>query len=189
MNRRFFLGTTAVSMAALRSEPLLADHPAFTNTPASAVAPLRDKPIEIDVVDRATVEYRRDASVEAYAQLEERFPADPAELSGASLHIGDSGRYTTLWVGFGYHCLGLVFAEELARLTARGLGDAEREFVTPLFESRPQIQPYRVNGSYLTLSGGELSLGFGGHCCGVLRGENLRVFLECVRVRCEKATR
>jgi hypothetical protein len=178
------LGRAPSSVVALRSEPLLASP--VNPHQASAVTPLRAQPIEIDIADPAMAAYRRDASVEAFAQLEERFPADPDQLSGASVRVGDSGRHTTLWVGFGTHCLGVVFVDDVARLAACDLADAELKFATPLFESYPQFQPYRTSGAYLSLSGGEspeLSLGFGGHCCGVLRGQNLRTFLECVRVR------
>lgn len=154
------------------------------------------RPVEVDLADPATMEegHWRCSDTDVFLRLEEMYPGDPGQLSGACLKICDSGAYATFRAEIGTHCLGYLDDESLAEFIA-ALSVPRPEFQIGLSELYPQVQPLRPSGATLLCTDDQgfyadpkVGLYFGNHCLGVVRGELLDVFLKCLTYRCAVAT-
>jgi hypothetical protein len=173
----------ALSAAAASSLPA-----AETSTrlgPQSVPYPL---PFEADIADPGYMAHVADEKMDLFVSLEEAEPADPGELSGAKLWIHERGAGTYVSAGIGdtlqpmgyrsSHWLGWLDASKTAALALA----AGRGFSVPFAEAR---RP-RWQSIWLHFSPGEnseLNLEISGHSLGVLRGEPLARFLDCIRKR------
>ena len=187
MNRRSFF--TAVAAAASANSPAM-NMPEHTESSSTT-----RKPVEVDLADPDSAAYRRDESVDLFVRLEELYPGDPGQLSGAVLRIMGSDRDARLvaeigdvlqpYGGTAPHCLGYLDVPDLRQLAVEGAN--ERGFVD-LWELYPEMRSgtFWLSGATLNFSGGnvpDIQLCFGEHCLGVLRGKLLTAFLECARIR------
>jgi len=194
MNRQSSLRTGAASTAAVLEHSAGANSQ-IVNAPKHTKSLMVDqKPVEVNLADPGVAAYWEDPRVEVFVRLEELYPGDPGQLSGAALRISESGPSVQLRAeigdilqpdgGRGLHCLGYLTAEEVedfARNVHRG-----GAFMVSLRELYPSVGPDAFSGAELIFCGKhepEIRLRFGPHCLGVLRGGLLDVFLRCARVR------
>jgi hypothetical protein len=201
MNRRsFFRAAAAVSTVAVL-ETSAGANAQLMNAPEQAESsPAIQKPVEVNLADSGTAVWRHDPAIDLFVRLEELYPGDPGQLSGAVLRIMADGRCAYLQAEIGdvqqpyggrtTHCLGYVGAGEMAQLA----DDAESgaAFIRPLRELYPYAAPNAFSGAKLIFFGGEkpeIQLCFGAHCLGVLRGQLLATFLRCARMRSTEASR
>jgi hypothetical protein len=158
------------------------------------------RPVEVDLGSPEAARHISYAGTDLFVRLEELFPGDPGELSGAELRIHESGEYTIVSAlgcaiqrdGFvGCHSYGFLDGPDLAFVGASDPADSSAAFCLRLRELYPEIRPDAYSGANLTLFSGErpeLRVSFGSHCVGVLRGELLGTFLACVHQRCAMET-
>lgn len=152
----------------------------------------------IDVAAPDAERYFSSRRVGVYARLEERWPADPGELSGAKLRIAEDfssvvaeiGGTLQPYVNDGFRCghlLGFVEDNDFRALAEMDLLDGP---IIPrticLTQAKAHQEPW--SGQRLEILTGddgapELRLYISQHCLGVLRGEPLLKFLRCLRVR------
>jgi hypothetical protein len=170
------------------------------NAPVQAgSSPAIKKPIEVDLADPKAQEYRADGDVDVFVRLEELYPGDPGQLSGAVLRVSQAARYTFLqahttpapqpYGGHTTHCLGYLEAEEIQRFV--GEAGAQVKTMKNLRELENDDAPLGLSGARLVFFGGdepEMQLCFGAHCLGVLRGRLLTAFLDCARIRAAEET-
>ena len=180
MNRRSFIQAAALSTAdRLKSKgPNSSSHP-----------PVRTHPVEVDLAAPDATRHVGNSAIDLYVRLEELYPADDGQLSGLSLRIMNGGRLTVLNVecaalqrdgGQNIHCYGVLDYADLAHVAVA------ETFMLRLRESYPKLRSDFYNDVVLTLfAGRELQVCFGNHCLGVLRGDLLTRFLDCVRQRTE----
>ena len=166
----------------------------------SLLPPVHQCPFQVDLADPDAARHIGDSVMNLFVRLEERFPADPGELSGVSLRILESGKCTVLDAenaapqrdGLqGTHVLGYLTGAELAYVGAANPKNDNDTFLIRLRESHPRISFDSYSGVILALNAGknpELSVYFDSHCLGVLRGRLVAMFLKCVRQRCEMET-
>ncbi len=160
-------------------------------------SPVLSHPLEVDLAEPGAARHIGNSATEVYVRLEELYPGDPGQLSGASLRIMDSGKFTALNAECSSlqrdgsqlaHAYGCLSAEDLVCVGAADPTDAGAGFFLRFLETFPRIRPERYSGASLILVAGgepELRVCFGNHCLGVLRGQLLTTFLACVRQRCE----
>lgn len=152
-------------------------------------------PVEVDLADPDAARYFGKSGIELYVRLEEMYPGDAGQLSGATLRIMHSGKDTVLNAEGAApqrdgsqitHVYGYLDGEELAYA---GEANPERHnFLIRLCELYPEIRPKVYSGATLMLFAGanpRLEVCFGGHFLGVLRGRLVTTFLSCVHQRCE----
>ena len=193
MNRRsFFQAAAAASALAVRgvgSQPMNAPKPTKS-------LPLRSKPADIDLSDAMSAAWRGDPDVAHFVMLEEMHPADPGELSGAALWVGEKGREVIFNAelvkgrgpaGLMGHCLGYLPAW-LASACAAQARENRENLQVGLYELYSDATGGRYSGASLRSECGEnpeLQLWFGEHCLGVTRGPLLAAFLDCVLMHSE----
>jgi len=158
--------------------------------------PAIKKPVEVNLADPGTAVYWEDSRVDAFVRLEELYPADPGQLSGAILRIGLSDPSADLSAEIGnilqpdgsrgIHSLGYLSPEDLKDFV-RGVHRGG-PFMMSMRELCPHLRPDAFSGAELIFCGWhqpQIRLCFGTHCLGVLRdGGLLEVFLHCARNRC-----
>jgi hypothetical protein len=186
MNRRTFFQTAAVStVAVLQSRGQMS---------SQRQQEMGGVPLEVDLSEPGAARYVEHGTTDLYVRLEELDPGDPGELSGAVLRISASGADVAVSAGFGEvlqrnggrtsHFLGFSQAPDLDSLVAAVLDTPEndvREFC--LLDGR---QANGLSGARLVLFTGkdpELQLCIASHSLGVLSGDLLRVFFNCLRKR------
>jgi hypothetical protein len=168
----------------------------ITNAPEhTGSSPAIRKPVEVDLADSKAEAYRRDSTVSLFVRLEELDPGDPGQLSGVLLRIVPGCEFPVLNVEIGdsvrwpAHCLGYLEDRELTQFANEALaGKVTRAWLRELYgEGRPDV----FSGMALTFNGTsepaapQIRVQFAsGHCLGVLRGELVATFLQCVRDRC-----
>jgi hypothetical protein len=198
MKRESSLRTAAAPTAAVLETKTGANSQIMKAPEPSGSSPAIKKPVEVDLGAPGAAVYWEDPRVELFVRLEELYPGDPGQLSGAALRISESGPCAELRAetgdipdgSRGLHCLGYLTAEEVedfARKFHRG-----GAFMVSLREPYPHATPDAFSGAELTFAGDlqpEIRLGFGRHCLGVLREPLLSVFLRCARVRSAAFTR
>jgi hypothetical protein len=147
--------------------------------------------IELDLGLAGSMEggHWRCRDTDAYIRLEELYPGDPGEASGAQLRILDAGRYLTLAVLAGDHWVGHLPVGKLAALVAVLREQPKKDVEMFLFESDPEQSGYPFSGAKLVYTDHTLGLYFGHHCLGIVRGALLNRFLECATYRCCTAQR
>ncbi|MBZ5584243.1 MAG: hypothetical protein LAQ30_18920 [Acidobacteriia bacterium] len=201
MNRRSFFQAAAASTAAVLASGASADSH-IMNAPGQAESsPAVQNPLEVNIADPGAPRCWRDRATDVFVQLEELHPGDPGQLSGTVLRIMEAGRYASLQAEIGdvqqpyggraTHCLGYLGAGELAQL-ADDAESGEALFTRPLRELYPCVLPNALSGARLIFVGGdrpEMQLCFGAHCLGVVRGQLLKTFLRCARMRSTEAAR
>lgn len=102
--------------------------------------------IEVDLADPAVMKlpHWRCSETNAYLRLEELYPADPGELSGAELRISESGANTMLMAIVGIsHWVGFLKDDPLARLIAALCSD-NRDFeigLAEFYRSKGEARP------------------------------------------------
>jgi hypothetical protein len=187
MNRRSFIQAAALlpAVASQTRGMVSASHP-----------PVLAHPVEVDLADAEAAWHIGNSGTDLFVLLEEGYAGDPGQLSGISLRISGSGRFTTLTAEGASpqrdgsqlsHCWGYLQGAELA-LVGADSKDAEAGFSIRLRELYPEVKPDSYSGAHLALCAGEnpeLQVCFGTHCMGVLRARLLTRFLKCVRQRCE----
>lgn len=184
MNRRMFFQRTALLPAVLQSGAK------GSNLSARAAVPALG-PFEADLAKPGALKYVDRSAVELFVRLEEENPADPGELSGARLHVIDSGACMSLSASIGdvlqpygertSHWLGLMGVETVTRLLLAV--DNETEFAI-YFEAERGKAWNPVQVQIYAGENPELKLRISGHCLGVLRGELLKRLFDCLRKRC-----
>lgn len=159
------------------------------------------KPIEVDLADSKAEAYWRDSTVGLFVRLEELHPGDPGQLSGVLLHILTGCEFPILNVEIGDvlqpyggrmpHCLGYLDVRELAQFANQTRACTIAR--ATLRECYPEIRPDVFSGAEMIFVGDcepvgpQIRVQFGTHCLGILRGELVTRFLQCVRDRCGKA--
>jgi len=148
------------------------------------------KPTSIDVMQPGFEEFLADQTVDITVKAEELDPADPGQLSGASLTVSLPQEDAAVSVKVGCHNLGLVAGAPLLRFLAESLAIINREpsakkacgatlaDCQPI-DGRLSIFRLQVAGELaptLTIVGGQ-------HVFGIIRGEALRRFLEAATLR------
>lgn len=168
MNRRSFL------QAATASSTLAAVSGKYSIAASS--------PLDVDLANPAASKYLHTSAVSGFARMEELDPADPGEMSGAELRVGDAGAAVSLSARIGTHALGYVHGEQLARFVSRARKPKDETFGTLL-----TLDQTRSGAVLQYLPRPEpqirLEMGFAHHCLGVLRGANLRRLMEWATVR------
>jgi len=165
------------------------------STAAAGISPRGegDRPFSADIADPCYARRLADSNTDLFVRMEELDPADPGELSGAELRVHESGQDTQVTAGigdtlqpYGYrssHFLGWLPSAETCALASADLTAADREPIFVAFRERPDTADNRI---WLKLSTGEnpaAALDIAGHCLGVLRGDLLVRFLDCIRKR------
>ncbi|HEY1218138.1 MAG TPA: hypothetical protein VGF03_04315 [Bryobacteraceae bacterium] len=152
----------------------------------------------IDVAAADAEEYFDKGHVGVYARLEERWPADPGELSAAKLLLGEDFNCLSVEIGDTLqpdgkrsgHLLGFIERDGLHALATANLFRSPIRsfsvFLTPADKGKETSSDLRLE---LFTAGvvdclPELRLHMAEHCFGVLRGSLLCKFLQCVRTRC-----
>ena len=188
MNRRSFIQAAAL-LPAVASQ---------TRGTHFSLPPVLSHPVEVELSEPDAARHIGNPGTELYVRLEELFPGDPGQLSGISLRIMESGKFTVVSAEGASpqrdgsqlsHCYGWRYGAELPHVTDPT--DDEAGFCVRLRELYPKISPESYSGVSLILFAGEnpeLRISFCNHCLGVLRGPLLSTFLECVRLRCEMET-
>ena len=160
--------------------------------------PLRSKPADVDLADANATPWRNDPEVAHFVMLEEMYPSDPGELSGAALWVGENGEYMIFnaelvkgrgSAGLMGHCFGYLPAEHAAQFASEAKENRE-DLRARLFDLYHAAREYRYSGAVLRFECGEapeLQLWFGGHCLGVTRGRLMENFLDCVKIHSEAA--
>jgi hypothetical protein len=123
--------------------------------------------------------------IQLFASMDEPYPCDPGNPSGALLTIMGAGEFTTVIAGIGAHCIGW-----LDQIDEPGLLNASLEALHAGVAVRlPEVYGDGSNlfsGATLKLRSGEdreLRLEFGTHCFGVLSGRLLATFLNALGTR------
>ena len=141
MNRRSSFRTAAAlsTVAALHS----AGQTSPSTLPVRAATPTGNPPREVNIADAGYAAGIADLGAEFFVPLEELYPCDPGELSGAKLFLCDGGKGTFVSAGigdtlqpFGYrssHWLGHLHDDDTARLAATDLAFAPGGF-TAIFK-------------------------------------------------------
>jgi hypothetical protein len=141
---------------------------------------------EIDLSDPSEYNHRKNRSIDLFVRLEELHPADPGQLGGAVLYLGAGGPHTFIHATLACesrHILGYFNAASIRRLVEEAKTGAS--IAIGLREYYAESRQDRFSGATLAISGGEspeAQLCFGAHCFGVLRGDLLAKFLECVAI-------
>lgn len=178
LDRRSFLQTAALSTAAV-----------LHGTARASGTENQRAPREVDLAEPGATKYVDSSATELFVRLEELYQADPGELSGAVLHICNSGKDVSLGATFGKtpqpyrertaHFLGYMEAASVRTLASLDLAKLDRNFAVGL---QDRYQP--LSNVYALLCPGKtLRIEAGGHCFGVLRGGLLLRFLDCLRQR------
>jgi hypothetical protein len=199
MNRRLFLRAAAASTAAALGASTSANAQTVNAPVQAGSSPAITKPIEVDLADPKAQAYLADGDVDAYARLEELWPGDAGQLSGACLRVSQATRYTFLqahtapapqpYGGHTTHCLGYMSAEDIRRFVVET--GTRANTMANLRELENDDAPLGLSGARLFFFGGdepEMRLCFGAHCLGVLRGRLLTALLDCARIRAAEAT-
>lgn len=187
MNRRTFFQAAALSTAAvLQSKGRIA----FAQMPGKATV------VEADLAEPGAAQYGGSHNIELFVRLEEQFPGDPGQLSGAVLRIIDAGESIYLHASIGNtlqpyggstpHWLGSMDTRDVKRLASFDPnGDDCESEAAPFTDPRIQGQPWALWAVLYPGDAPELRLESGGHSFGVLRGELLSRFFNCLRQRVE----
>ena len=184
MNRRSFLQAAALSAVAVTKGRAQERLPRITDS---------EVPVEIDLADPSAGEYLQGSATDVFVRLEEQFPADPGELSGAKLTILGAGDQVSLHVSIGdvlqptgyrtSHWLAYLNADGVRRLAGLDPVNGERE--SAFFLQDPDREA-ALGAACLVLHPGaspNLFLCISTYCLGVLRGELVERFLQCLRLR------
>jgi len=172
MNRRKFLVMAAVGGASA----------------ASVLGGARQ--VEFDLTGGSPESCRENGEMEAFVRLEELYPSDPGQLSGAHLRISQACEEAHMGAWFGTHCVGYLDGAPLVDFISAATAGDGREVRALLSELYPEIDPPRLSGASLLFLAGEdpelrLCCGFGqSHCFGRVRGRNLAALLDRARRRC-----
>lgn len=175
MNRRSFLRTATLSTAAVTT---LCGQ--INSTPVNPIAIPTHPPFDADIADPSAKAQGANHSVDLFARMEERHPADPGELSGAVLRIMGAGEWIAVCATIGDvmqsdgcragHLMGWLDAATTARMASIDPTTIDEEVSFLLSNPIDQADCY---GVWLTLVAGEnpeLRLDLSNHCFGVLRG-------------------
>jgi len=203
MNRRSFFRTAALPTAAAlyASERLIAEGQKNPSTlPVRGAEAAEHPAMPVNMAADGFAAGIANPRADFFMPLEELYPCDPGELSGAKLFICETGRYTFVSAGigdtlqpFGYgnfrssHWLGSLDTHDTGCLAATDLASGDGFAAILDGQTYPVPEPSFVT---LKLSAGEnpeLRLRISGHCLGVLRGGLLARFLSCLRSRCALA--
>ena len=95
MNRKSSLRTAAASSAAVLETSASANSQNMNAPEHTKSLVASQKPVEVCLADPGAAVYWEDPRVEVFVRLEEMFPGDPGELSGAVLRISENGRTQT----------------------------------------------------------------------------------------------
>lgn len=155
-------------------------------------------PIEIDLEIPDTMAWWRYGPTNAYVKLKEiEAPSgpdpesDPLRFSGAELRFHDDGKYLNFCALMGNsHWLGYLPQESAAMFFLALSRDAGETHSVLLFEFYNRDR-YPLSGARLIYAPGvepALSLCFGSHCLGVVKGRPLAALLECAAYRCTHQT-
>jgi hypothetical protein len=199
LNRRLFLRTAAASTAAVLGTSTSANAQTVNAPVQAGSSPAIKKPVEVDLADSRAAAYRGDGDTDLFVRLEELYPGDPGQLSGAVLRVAQAGRYTFLqahtapapqpYGGHTTHCLGYMRAEDIQRFLVET--GTRAKTMANLRELENDDAPLGLSGARFFFFGGdepEMRLCFGAHCLGVLRGRLLTALLDCARIRAAEAT-
>ena len=152
----------------------------------------------IDIAAADAEEYFDNGHVGVYARLEERWPADPGELSGARLILGEDFDCLSVEIGDALqpdgsrsgHLLGFIERDGLHALATANLFCGPIRsfsvFLTHADRDKEAPSDLRLELFAVGVAGclPELRLIMAQHCFGVLGGSLLCKFLQCVRARC-----
>ena len=146
MNRRSFFQAAALSTApALQSR--------WQVNPS--LPPVSKAPIEVDLADPDAARHIGNPETDFFVLLEEMY-GDPGQLSGTSLRIMGSGKFTTLNAevasaqrdgSYLSHCYGYLNAVDLGRVGADP-ADVANGAVIRLRELYPYVRPDLYNGAH-----------------------------------------
>lgn len=156
--------------------------------------PAIKKPVEVDLAGPGTAVYWEDPCVDVFVRLEELYPGDLGQLSGAVLRIGAFDESADLKAEIDDTAVGSRVPHSLGYLSPEDLKDFVRgvhrggPFMMSMREIYPRLTPDSFSGAELIFCGWhqpEIRLCFGTHCLGVLRDRGLlEVFLHCAQNRC-----
>lgn len=146
---------------------------------------LSGQPLEINLGDPGAMSggHWRCGATNAFIRLEEIYPADPGELSGAELRIIESGDNLNMAALIGHHWVGCLDARHLGAFSATLQAEPDEFLEMSLFEFEWQYM-HPLSGAKLVYNRGILGLYMGKHCLGVAGGNLLKAFLECASYRC-----
>jgi hypothetical protein len=184
---------TAAALPAAAPEIGATANSQITNAAGEAASSPIPKDFEFDLADPRECEYRKRGNIDLFARLEEIDPYDlPGQLSDFVLRIieggscinlqAESGRVPQPYGGYSTHLLGHLSPASIRRFVEEA--ETGAAIAIGLREYDEETRPF--NGAVLSFSGGdrpELRLCLGGHCFGALRGELVRKFLSCARIR------
>jgi hypothetical protein len=141
----------------------------------------------VNLASPGASQYIARPEVDLFADMEEPYPCDHGEPSGARLTIIWSGEIACLDAQIGNHFLGCLQEIDDPGALKAGLKSLLRGQPVPMGEFYGDGSN-RFSGAELKLASGELQLNFGPHhCFGVLRGELLATFMSALQFRTEDA--
>lgn len=191
MNRRSFLQAAALStVAAVQSKGQV--------NPPLLPPPLARRPLEVDLSDPGAQSYLGDHLTDVYVRLEELNPCDLGELSGARLTISENGAWLNVSARIGdtlqprtvapegfrtTHLLGFVQGDETAPLLSFDPARGGDSFAVTLQDADdPDYSAVRLI-LFANEGKSQLRLYLSTHCLGVLNGDLLARFFQCLRRR------
>lgn len=184
LNRRtFFQAAALLPVAVLQSK-------GRTIPPQEAAKPAV---VEVDLAEPGAAEYIGRHETDLFVRLEEMDPADLSELTGAILRIGDSGENVCILATMGdtlqreghrtSHLLGLISQPLVAAIASHNPRNPEDGFIARFPDSQDRQSRSPLQLQLFAGEAPELGLYISSHCLGMLRGELLLRFFDCLRKR------